>query len=155
MCQLVVYVLRRAKNALLRMKTCLGPRAVPSGLVPIFGAYPGLASGAVFMPPFGAGVGWGASFHQAAPPQTSFCAESTADTKSKSPPCLCQERRDKDGAPSRYKSERKAGPAPDVKSAVWHFYESPVTGLVGPSGPLRQALTNVGIKVVCPACQVQ
>ena len=43
----------------------------------------------------------------------------------------------------------------DVKSAVWHFYESPVTGLVGPSGPLRQALTNVGIKVVCPACPVQ
>jgi RHS repeat-associated protein len=41
---------------------------------------------------------------------------------------------------------------PRVESAVWHFYESPVTGLVGPSGPLRQALQNAGIKIVCPAC---
>jgi hypothetical protein len=41
---------------------------------------------------------------------------------------------------------------PRVDSAAWHFFESPVTGLVGPSGPLREALTNAGIKIVCPAC---
>lgn len=39
-----------------------------------------------------------------------------------------------------------------VESAAWHFFQSPVTGLVGPSGPLREALTSAGIKIVCPAC---
>jgi RHS repeat-associated protein len=40
----------------------------------------------------------------------------------------------------------------DIKRAVWHFYESPVTGLVGPSGPLREFLEQLGIEIVCPAC---
>jgi hypothetical protein len=39
-----------------------------------------------------------------------------------------------------------------VESVAWHFFESPVTGRVGPSGPLREALTVAGIKIVCPAC---
>jgi hypothetical protein len=43
----------------------------------------------------------------------------------------------------------------DIKSAVWHFSESPVTGLVGPSGPLRDFLTQLGIEIVCPACPVK
>jgi len=34
--------------------------------------------------------------------------------------------------------ELKAGE--DVRGVVWHFYPSPVTGKVGPSGPLRDAL---------------
>jgi hypothetical protein len=43
----------------------------------------------------------------------------------------------------------------DIKSAAWHFYESPVTGLVGPSGPLREFLQQLGIQIVCPACPVK
>ncbi|MBI3447898.1 MAG: hypothetical protein HY049_03100 [Acidobacteria bacterium] len=35
-----------------------------------------------------------------------------------------------------------------VDGAVWHFFTSPVTGQVGPSGPLLQALQNAGITVV-------
>jgi filamentous hemagglutinin len=35
-----------------------------------------------------------------------------------------------------------------IDSAVWHFYQSPVTGLGGPSGPLREALSNAGIGFV-------
>jgi RHS repeat-associated protein len=34
-----------------------------------------------------------------------------------------------------------------VDSAVWHFYESPVTGRGGPSGPLLRALQEAGIGV--------
>jgi hypothetical protein len=32
--------------------------------------------------------------------------------------------------------------------ATWHFFASPVTGLGGPSGPLLNALTSAGIRVV-------
>jgi RHS repeat-associated protein len=35
-----------------------------------------------------------------------------------------------------------------VNGVVWHFFTSPVTGQVGPSGPLLQALQNAGITVV-------
>jgi hypothetical protein len=35
-----------------------------------------------------------------------------------------------------------------IDSAVWHFFESPVTGVGGPSGPLREALENSGIGIV-------
>ena len=35
-----------------------------------------------------------------------------------------------------------------VKGVEWHFYTSPVTGEVGPSGPLSTALRSAGIKVV-------
>ncbi len=31
---------------------------------------------------------------------------------------------------------------------AWHFFRSPVTGKIGPSGPLRNALRNAGITVV-------
>ena len=27
-----------------------------------------------------------------------------------------------------------------IKGSVWHFFQSPTTGLAGPTGPLRQAL---------------
>jgi hypothetical protein len=98
MCQLVVYVLRRAKNALLRMKTCLGPRAVPSGLVPIFGAYPGLASGAVLCRP--SGLGWGGvrlSIRQRR--RKLHSAQNPQRTRSQNPRPVSQKPRDKDGAP--------------------------------------------------------
>lgn len=36
----------------------------------------------------------------------------------------------------------------DIQGSVWHFFRSPVTGVGGPSGPLRQALENAGIGVV-------
>jgi filamentous hemagglutinin len=35
-----------------------------------------------------------------------------------------------------------------IKSSVWHFFQSPVTGKIGPTGPLAQALKNAGIKIV-------
>ncbi|HEU4730906.1 MAG TPA: SpvB/TcaC N-terminal domain-containing protein [Kofleriaceae bacterium] len=35
-----------------------------------------------------------------------------------------------------------------IKGATWHFFESPVTKLGGPSGPLRQALEAAGIGIV-------
>jgi RHS repeat-associated protein len=35
-----------------------------------------------------------------------------------------------------------------ITDAVWHFYRSPVTGMVGPSGPLAAALQKAGIKIV-------
>ena len=34
-----------------------------------------------------------------------------------------------------------------IRGAAWHFFESPVTGLKGPSGPLLDALRNAGIGV--------
>jgi filamentous hemagglutinin len=34
-----------------------------------------------------------------------------------------------------------------IKGAVWHFFRSPKTGLVGPSAPLRNALEEAGIGV--------
>ncbi len=34
-----------------------------------------------------------------------------------------------------------------LKGAVWHFFESPVTGKIGPSGPLQNALENASIGV--------
>ena len=36
----------------------------------------------------------------------------------------------------------------DIQGSVWHFFQSPATGVGGPSGPLRQALENAGIGVV-------
>lgn len=35
-----------------------------------------------------------------------------------------------------------------LKSAVWHFFESPITGLKGPSKPLLQELERNGIRVI-------
>ncbi|HET7505672.1 MAG TPA: SpvB/TcaC N-terminal domain-containing protein [Kofleriaceae bacterium] len=35
-----------------------------------------------------------------------------------------------------------------IQGATWHFFKSPVTGRVGPSGPLRQALEKAGIGIV-------
>lgn len=35
-----------------------------------------------------------------------------------------------------------------AKEVTWHFFRSPVTGNVGPSGPLRKALEDAGIKIV-------
>jgi len=35
-----------------------------------------------------------------------------------------------------------------IDGAVWHFFESPLTGAGGPSGPLRQALESAGIGIV-------
>jgi len=35
-----------------------------------------------------------------------------------------------------------------VDEVVWHFFQSPVTGLVGPSGPLEEALDAAGISWV-------
>ena len=35
-----------------------------------------------------------------------------------------------------------------IKGAAWHFFKSPQTGKIGPSAPLREALENVGIKVI-------
>jgi filamentous hemagglutinin len=35
-----------------------------------------------------------------------------------------------------------------IRGATWHFFQSPVTGLGGPSGPLLQALEEAGIGVV-------
>lgn len=35
-----------------------------------------------------------------------------------------------------------------VRGATWHFFQSPVTGLGGPSAPLRQALEQAGIGIV-------
>jgi len=34
----------------------------------------------------------------------------------------------------------------EIRGAVWHFFRSPVTGMVGPSGPLKEALENAGIR---------
>jgi len=34
-----------------------------------------------------------------------------------------------------------------VEGYTWHFFQSPVTGRIGPSGPLQQALENAGIGV--------
>jgi hypothetical protein len=34
-----------------------------------------------------------------------------------------------------------------IDGATWHFFQSPVTGLAGPSGPLREALEAAGIVV--------
>lgn len=31
---------------------------------------------------------------------------------------------------------------------VWHFFRGPVTGIGGPSGPLRQALEQAGIQII-------
>ena len=36
----------------------------------------------------------------------------------------------------------------DIKGATWQFFPSPVTGLGGPSGPLRQALESRGIQII-------
>jgi hypothetical protein len=36
----------------------------------------------------------------------------------------------------------------DIQGATWHFYTSPVTGLGGPSAPLREFLENNGISVL-------
>lgn len=36
----------------------------------------------------------------------------------------------------------------DVKGAAWYFYKSPVTGQIGPSPPLREALKEAGIKII-------
>jgi RHS repeat-associated protein len=35
-----------------------------------------------------------------------------------------------------------------IEGATWHFFQSPVTGVGGPSGPLRQALEQAGIGIV-------
>ncbi|HTE53483.1 MAG TPA: FG-GAP-like repeat-containing protein [Kofleriaceae bacterium] len=35
-----------------------------------------------------------------------------------------------------------------VKEAVWHFFTSPQTGLVGPTGPLEKLLNEKGIKIL-------
>lgn len=35
-----------------------------------------------------------------------------------------------------------------VQAAIWHFFQSPATGLGGPSDPLRQALQQAGIGIV-------
>jgi RHS repeat-associated protein len=35
-----------------------------------------------------------------------------------------------------------------IDGAIWHFFQSPVTGLGGPSAPLRQALDQAGIGIV-------
>ncbi|SEL26733.1 hypothetical protein SAMN05216359_10714 [Roseateles sp. YR242] len=35
-----------------------------------------------------------------------------------------------------------------IQGASWRFFQSPVTGRGGPSGPLREALENNDIKVV-------
>ena len=35
-----------------------------------------------------------------------------------------------------------------IQGSTWHFFESPLTGLCGPSGPLRAALVGAGIQVV-------
>jgi RHS repeat-associated protein len=37
-----------------------------------------------------------------------------------------------------------------VGGVAWHFFQSPVTGLGGPSGPLADALRNAGINVITP-----
>lgn len=39
-----------------------------------------------------------------------------------------------------------------VQSVEWHFYPSPITGQVGPTGPLEQMLkqNNIGITIVNP-----
>jgi hypothetical protein len=34
-----------------------------------------------------------------------------------------------------------------IEGATWHFFQSPVTGLGGPSGPLQEALEAAGISV--------
>jgi hypothetical protein len=36
----------------------------------------------------------------------------------------------------------------EVKGVVWHFFQSPVTGKGGPSGPVRDALRNAGVTIV-------
>ena len=35
-----------------------------------------------------------------------------------------------------------------IDNAIWHFYKSPVTGLGGPSSPLRKALQDAGITII-------
>jgi hypothetical protein len=35
-----------------------------------------------------------------------------------------------------------------IEGATWHFFQSPATGLGGPSTPLRQALEQAGIGIV-------
>ena len=37
---------------------------------------------------------------------------------------------------------------PLVEKSVWHFYRSPITGKIGPSGPLMEQLDNAGIKII-------
>ena len=35
----------------------------------------------------------------------------------------------------------------EIKGATWHFFESPVTGKIGPSKPLRDELIKNNIKI--------
>jgi hypothetical protein len=35
-----------------------------------------------------------------------------------------------------------------IRASKWHFFRSPVTGCIGPSGPLRQALIEKGIEII-------
>ena len=51
--------------------------------------------------------------------------------------------------PARSLSARPARAADgDIGGAVWHFFRSPVTGEIGPSGPLYQLLDQNGIGIV-------
>jgi filamentous hemagglutinin len=35
-----------------------------------------------------------------------------------------------------------------IRAIEWHFFPSPITGLIGPSQALEQYLTSVGIRIV-------
>jgi len=34
------------------------------------------------------------------------------------------------------------------RGAVWHFFRSPVTGVIGPTAPLREGLERAGFEVI-------
>ena len=36
----------------------------------------------------------------------------------------------------------------DLDAITWHFFRSPTTGQIGPSGPLREALRKAGIEII-------